>query len=335
MKFYFFFTLFLLLITGCTLSNESQTTTPTININENGLSIINFSTNFNVLRVNEATNIKLLLFNNGDFEAKNIQTILYGEGMLTRSNEKNFTERLLPEKRDIQYWTLTAPLALSQTESTTYVISSKIYYDYNFSGTQQVAIVPATYSGDEIPLSSTSKKSPLKTTIKARNPIRTITSDTTDDTIFTITAIITNTGKGLINYYECSPQRGCRKNSYLNDFSITIPSSWSEVTDFSYWIKTENNEASEVTYSLNFDELNTEYEDNNCATSQSDTCSKINKAINYLKMIRGDEARIILQFSTPTVDEITINSVKVKGSFSYEVDASDFTNKIAILVRGD
>ncbi len=322
--------LLLLAIAGCT---QTETNIPVTKPSK-GLAVINFTSNFNTLRINEATNIKLLFHNYGDFDARNVTSILYGEGLLERSNEKNFSISIYQGKEDAHFWTLKAPLKLSQTESTTYVVSSRIYYYYNFSGTTQVAFVSPSYSGGEIPLSKTSLKSPLSVHFKARNPIRTLPQDNTSPgTMFTTTITISNDGVGNVDYFGCSSIQGCNKGSHLNSLRIKVPKDWTPVTNLDQWNKEEKGD--EIEYSIYYDNLIENYNANSCSDSQTPACDNIRKALNDLRMVRGSEARIILQFAKDKVNDTTIDPISVSGDFGYEVDASDFTNRLPILVLGD
>jgi hypothetical protein len=312
---------------GCTGSEEQV-------YEGNGLVITNFTSTFNTLRVNEATNLKLVMLNNGDFEAWNITSILYGEGLMTRENENNFTYSILSDKQELQFWTLRVPLKLSQTESTSYTISSRMYYYYNFSGFQQIGFVAPTYVGADLPLSSSTSKSPLKVSIQSRNPIRTLPDE---ESLFSITITIINIGEGSINYIDCIGNPNCRKKSYINDLRISVPATWTPVTDLSAW----SNEVSgdDIVYSINFGELDDNYyEVLNCdETSYDETpaCYPLSEALNSLRMVRDEEARIVLQFQIDEVTETLIDSVKVNGNFGYNVDVSDFKNPITLLVLGD
>jgi len=60
-----------------------------------------------------------------------------------------------------------------------------------------------------------------------------------------------------------------------------------------------------------------------------------NQAINYLRMIRGDEARLVLQFGKSEVSEVIIDNIKFEGDFGFKVDVSDFKNRLNLLVLGD
>jgi len=341
MKLFVFITLlFLILIMGCTTIEEGATQ---ILVSGKGLAIANFTTNFNTLRVNEATNIRSLFQNVGGFEAKDIRSVLYGEGLLERVSESNYTESILPDKQAIHVWTLKVPLKLSQTESTTYVISSRVYYLYNYSGFQQVGFVSPDYSGDDLPLSSNTRTSPITASINVRNPVRTLPQDNTSPgTIFTATIVLKNEGKGNVDYFNCSilSSPPCRKEAYLSELRLSVPQDWTEMMNMSAWIKQVSAEGDDTIYILNYNALEAEYDAGiggvSCSGVFNSTwCNLRAEALNHLRMIRGEEARIVLQFAKEVVDEVVIDSITVSGDFGYEVDVSDFTQRITLLVLGD
>ena len=346
-----------LLITGCT---QQSTTTQVIGVTSKGLNIINFTSNFNTLRVHESTNIKLQFKNNGDFEARNVTTILYGEGLLEKESAKNFTERILVGKEDIQFWTLNVPLELSRTQSTTYTLGARVYYYYNFSGFQQIGFVPTNYIGDDLPLSSGTGKGPLSVSMSVRNPIRTLPGE---NTTFTITTTITDTEEGNVDYMGCSALSNppCRKGGHINELRMTLPKGWNEVTDLNQWIKATDNENNEITYTLNYDNLENEYNKNmnltegqwtecaipettncntdikccNCSIRITERCSTITNTISNLRLVRGDEARIVTQFSRAPVNDTLIEIIKIIGDYSYETDTHEFNKDITLNIKGD
>lgn len=325
--------LFLLLILGCT--QQATTVIPSTKATSKGLNIDNFTTNFKELRVNEATNIKLVLNNLGDFTARNITSLIYGYGLLERVSENNFTENILSGKQDLQYWLLEVPLKLSKTEETTYTLGVRTYYFYNFSGFSQAGFVPSLYSGEDLPLSTGTNKGPLSVSLSLRNPIRTIPGE---NTIFTLTILVQNNDVGTVDYYNCSPisiLKPCNKGGYLSELRLIIPSKWNQVTSLRLWNnQTQNNE---TTYTLNYDELEQKHKYYNCTSSDKnqELCSMINEAIGNLRMIRGEEVRIVLQFSVPEVQEVQVETVQVKGDYGYKIDANDFQNPLSIQVKGD
>jgi len=333
MKFFNFFTLFfLIMLMGCTQDPSTNVIVKT----SNGLSVANFTTSLSTLRVNEMSNIQLLLRNDGFFDARDINSILYGEGLLVRDNEYNNSALILPDKQDILFWTLRVPLSLSRTESTSYTVSARIYYNYNFSGNKQIGFVPSTYSGGDLPLSSTTRQSPLSVLINVNNPIRTF--NTVDFTTFTITPVVSRVDDGSIDYFNCNVygDSPCNKGGYINSVKLTVPIDWIEVTDLSVWTKSEDAVNSERTYSIYYDDLLVLYNDNSCRSlSNSTYCNKVNQAINYLRMIRGDEARLVLQFGKSEVSEVIIDNIKFEGDFGFKVDVSDFKNRLNLLVLGD
>jgi len=247
MKFFLFFTLlFIILINGCTfLESDPGEQVSNIVTTAKGIAVVNFTTDYNLLRINEATTIKLLLENVGDFEAKQLSTILYGEGLLENPASKTYTDNLIPNQQDLHAWTLQVPLRLSQTESTTYTINARIYYNYSFEGARQVGFVSPNYAGGDLPLSVLSEESPLQTTIETRNPIRTLPPETSggvitsDRTVFTITSVINNVGKGNVDYFNCSilSEPPCRKEGYIEELRLSVPANWQDVTDMSAWDK--------------------------------------------------------------------------------------------------
>lgn len=320
------------MLMGCTQEPSNNVVVKT----SNGLSVANFTTSLSTLRVNEMTNIQLLLRNDGFFDARDINAILYGEGLLVRDNEYNNSELVLPDKQDILFWTLRVPLSLSRTESTSYTVSARIYYYYNFSGTKQVGFVPSSYSGGDLPLSSTSRDSPLSVLINVNNPIRTFSS--VNFTTFTVTPIITRVDEGSIDYFNCNVYGDlpCNKGGYINSIRLTVPIDWVEVTDLSVWSKSEDVVNSEKTYAISYDSLLSVYNGNNCSLlSNSTYCNKVSQSLNYLRMIRGDEARLVLQFGKLDVNEVIIDSVRVEGDFGFKVDVSDFKSRLNLLVLGD
>lgn len=301
MKHYVLALLFLGLILGCT---QQQATTVVTKKATNGLSINNLTTNFFDLRINEATNVKLVFKNVGDFIARDVKSLLYGYGLLEKTNEKNTTDSILSGKEDIQFWLLTVPLKLSKTESTTYTLGVRTYYFYNFSGFAQVGFVPSTYSGEDLALSAGTSKSPLTVSVNVRNPVRTLPPTLADPelkTAFTLTAVIQNNDLGTVDYYNCSATgpNPCGQGGYLNTLRMTVPSNWSPITDLSIW-SSNDNPINEVIYSLNFTELKKKYYDNLCNESVSAKtpnapspysdhnvfCSAINEAISNLRMVR-------------------------------------------------
>lgn len=449
-NFFLFFTLFLILIAGCTQDTSASSNGGVITSARRGLTAVNFSSDFNTLRISEETVLKLLLENKGDFEATDIITVLYGEGLLERPNETNYTQSLTPDKQALHIWSLKVPLKLSQTESTNYNINARMYYNYEFSGFQQVGFVESDYVGGDLPLSSGVSTSPLNVNIDVRNPVRTLYDE---GTIFTITSVVANNGYGNVDYFNCSALNTppCRKEGYLNTFKLTIPNNWGEVTDMGAWKKSVDSENSEKTYTLDYDSLEASYDkltkrydlkedDSNCVLKEEDFdcdnenicdgydlfedcfndnketfessecdyyglceyedcdftleeayvncyeryednyesiclqnpphfdkeclrnhpddyvekcpytgtecvsckqreeygwCNRVGEALNHLKMIRGREVRIILQFSKGQVNESTIDVIKVEGDFGYEVDTSDFTSPVRLRVIGD
>lgn len=362
MKFYVILPLFfLLLIAGCT----QQTGTSIITVTSKGLNILNFTSNFNTLRVHESSNVKLEFKNNGDFEARNVTTILYGEGLLERLSQKEFSERILPGKEDVQFWVLNVPLELSKTESTTYTLGARVYYYYNFSGFQQAGFVPSSYIGEDLPLASGTGKGLLTVSMNVRNPIRTLPEG---DTIFTITAVITDTEEGNVDYINCSALSSppCRKGGHLNELRLTVPSKWVPVTSMNAWRNETKTETNETTYVLNYDSLENEYNKKvslaegawkecspsltegcnsdisccSCAIRTGGTegnarCNSITDAISNLRLVRGDEARIVLQFSTQPVTDTIIETVKITGDYSYETDTHEFKKSLTLNIKGD
>ncbi|MBD3312232.1 hypothetical protein GF352_02130 [archaeon] len=336
MKYFFlFFTLFLILIAGCTQDGAATNGGTTTISSSKGVSAVNFTSDFTTLRINEVTTLRLLLQNQGDFEATNITTVLYGEGLLERPNENNFTSSLLPGKQDLHVWSLKVPLELSKTESTNYNLNARLFYNYNFSGFRQAGFVAPDYAGGDLPLSGGVSDSPLSVSISVRNPVRTLYEE---GTVFTLTIVVTNYGRGNVDYFNCSvlntPQ--CRKEGYLNELRLSVPSDWGEVTDLSAWEEEVDEDNLETIYVLNYDLLEGEYDSLSCTTKTDDAeCNLISEALNHLRMIRGNEARIVLQFSKGLVDESIIDVIKVSGDFGYEVDTSDFTSPTRLRVLGD
>lgn len=457
MKFFsFIILLFIILIAGCTTPTDT-TDIPVVIKDYNGLAIINFTSNFYNLRVNELTNLKSLMKNYGDFEARDIISVLYGEGLLERTNEQNYSESILSDKEAIHFWGLKVPLRLSQTESTAYTLSSRLYYTYNFSGFQQVGFVSPDYSGGDVPLSGAVSKSPLTVNIQTKNPVRTLPQDGDQGTIFSVTTTITNQDDGNIDYFGCNALSTppCRKGGHLKELRMSIPADWIQITDLSAW-DNESDEENEIeTYILNYDRLEAEYDypqfdydttttcDNNsaedtqtcvdtcyelyentipvcnneacvtvasqqlsnclsrktdgcltsttatetarstckstydseitaCATNSSciafavqnytdcledigtlcgcykyngcascrqksgvEECNRVSEAINHLRLIRGEEARIVLQFAKLEVEETQIDDIMISGEFGYEVDINDFTSPVTLYIYGD
>jgi len=245
MKFFLFFTLlFLLIIPGCTLleSNGSGDIIPDVTPAVlKGLTVANFTSDFYNMRVYEKTNIKLLFDNKGDFDARNVKSVLYGYGLMNVLNEDSERDQILKNQQEINVWGLEVPLKLSQTESTTYYLNARFYYTYNFSGSQQIGFVEPDYDGGDLPLTYLTSDSPLKVSFEYRNPIRTFPPGTTDDkTIFTLTTIIENQGEGNVDYFGCSilgiPP--CRKEGYMNELRMTTPADWHEVMNMNGWERT-------------------------------------------------------------------------------------------------
>jgi hypothetical protein len=351
---------------GCTQEDDGGQE-PTIT-NE-GINILNFTTDSNTLRIYEETTIKALLKNVGFFEAKNITSVLYGEGLLERIQEVNYTNNLLRNFQDQHLWSLRVPLKLSQTESSSYTINARIYYLYNYSGFQQVGFVEPTYTGGDLPLSSGFQASPLRPKIDVRNPIRTLNQGS----VFSTTITISNVGKGNVDYFDCSPLRDppCTKGGYLNSLIISVPSDWIPITNMSAWTLNTSPETETAYYSLNFEKLEDDYnqpldssgepcdsvyadciedtatieefneclEGRDCSSckerSGDPRCNLIIEAISQLRMIRGTEARLVLLFNKTIVSEPRIDSITVSGDFGYEIDTSDFKSPIRLLILGD
>ncbi len=333
-----YYLLFLLLfIVGCVNDSGGDNV---INSNSYGIIVTNFTSTLNSLRVYESTDVKLSFTNNGDFSARNINSILYGEGLLERVHQVNYTDSLRPDGKFFHLWTLKAPVKLSQSSVTVYTISDRVYYDYNFSTTQQIGFVPLSYSGGDLSLSSVVKRSPISAHIKFSNPIRTIpVSEGSDESVFALTIIISNIGDGSVGYYGCSLTSGCSKNGYLNSFYITVPSDWVLIGDYEY---SKINGDGVVTYVFDYDSLNNDYNNNDCNCNPSDDdcnpsslCTKISNSLHALRLVRDSESRFVLQFRRGIVDSEVVNQIVVGGDFGYIVDVRDFTNPITITINGD
>ncbi len=326
-----YYLLFLLLfIVGCVSDNSEDSV---VKSNGYGIIVTNFTSTLNSLRVYESTDVKLSFTNNGDFNARDITSILYGEGLLERVHQVNYTDSLRPDGKSFHLWTLKAPIKLSQSSVTVYTISDRIYYYYNFSTTQQIGFVPLSYSGGDLSLSSVVKRSPISARIKFSNPIRTIpVSEGSDESVFALTVIINNIGDGSVGYYGCSLTSGCSKNSYLNSFYVTVPSDWSLISDYEYKVIEGDGV---VTYFFDYDALNNSYYDNDCNSATSSICTNISNSLHALRLVRDSESRFVLQFNRAIVDSEVVNQIIVGGDFGYIVDVRDFTNPVTITINGD
>lgn len=86
MKNYFFLLLilFMIIIAGCTQEEEQNPPVTTPVLKSKGLNIINFTSNFDTIRIQESTNIYAKIKNAGDFEALNVTAVLYGYGLIEK-----------------------------------------------------------------------------------------------------------------------------------------------------------------------------------------------------------------------------------------------------------
>lgn len=250
---------------------------------------------------------------------------------------------ILAGKEDVFTWVLRAPTTLSQTQSTTYPISVRVYYLYNYSGFQQIAFVPTNYVGDAPTVYSSSNNGPLSVSVQTITPIRSLANQGVN---FSLTVEINNLESGSVNYYNNS-----LKAYHLNEFTLTLPHNWSPLDNLSAWNVSLIGDFK--TYKLSFDELQSKYYTSehqcldqtltcegsrvccDCTRSNSTTCLLVNAAINNLWLIRGDKARVLLRFKHPDVSIPTIDIVQVKGDYGYEIDAKEFTGVYNINVRGD
>jgi|GEM_PF-5974104 len=335
-SFFLLLLLFIILIAGCTQDGGQSIITPSIK--SEGLNIINFTTNFNTIRIQESTSLNLKLRNAGPFDSTNIKAVLYGYGLLIKQDLKNETEIILRDgKEDVLSWVLRAPVVLSQTESTQYTVNARVYYWYNFSGFKQIAFVPSNYIGDSPTVYSNVESGPLSVNIQTISPLRSLEGMGVN---FSLTIEVNKDEVGSVNYYNDT-----LRSYHLNELRIIVPATWIPLDNlYAFNFITRGDE---VEYKLNFDDLQEMYNNNtyscpgsglsncDCTVSNSAQCVRISAAINNLWLIRGEKARLVMMFYHPDVTDPTIDVVQVKGNYGYEIDTKEFTGPLVITVRGD
>ncbi len=366
----FFLLLFLIflitVISGCTQENGVVDLTSTLFGQGRGLTITNYTSTRNSLRLKETSEIKTEYKNIGGFEAKNVSAIIYGYGELSITNERSRLPQILSGLEDFMFWILKADVMGSAI--TSYTINSRIYYNYEFEGFKQVSFIPEDYLGDDPEISGSNRISPLTIDVQSGNPIRTIAQDheastcpdpcdyeycydgidndgdgytdcfDTDCTLtcgqgFIITAVIKNEGLGDVKYKD-----NTGKSYKLNEITVKVPNTWSHTfeikkDDVDIWSFYDNTDEDVKEYTLNHDYINETMNDNECAIGESDLCNLLINAMQDLWLVRGEETRIKLGFRKPLVSDVTIDKVTVLGDFSYIIDTRDFGRSIIIGVN--
>ncbi len=323
----FLFLISLVILFGCT--NQSSTT-PIFTPTEPGVYVYNLSSSDTNLIINEQANVEVTFLNNGDFDARNLTSIIYGYGFLEKVNELNFTKLVLKGKKAIHLWTLKAPVKLTDVGEISYKIGVKSYYLYNFSTLSQVAFVPPEYVGEGLKLSSVIKKSPLIVKVSTRNPVRTFS----DKEIFSLKLTIKNIGSGDVSYFKCSYLDNCNKNNHINELRLTVPKDWEAYSDELKLLEQDSlveEQESSKTYILNYDILLDKYK----TTTNNDKKQMYKNLLNDLWLSRGEESYIVFLFTKQKVSQVSVDNVFVSGEFGYSIDTSDFNKYIVMTIRGN
>lgn len=341
----------ILLLLGCTGQPAGEgASTQTALVNDLGLNILSFTTSRSALRTMELTDVDVVVRNDGNYMARNLTSIIYGYGSLDEVTgaRKNRLQDLTPTSQNNFHYSFTVPVSITELETTSYTLNTRVYYVYNFNASTQLAFVPTEYTGSTPVIASTTSNSTLQATItSSRAPVRLINNWGN----FSLEINVQNTGHGNVKYlYEESGNYNLNgnKSNFINALSVIVPSDWDVELEMGWIINDLGNGRTE--YKLDYDYLEDLYyapvytcQSNvllstcSCTQSSSDECNQISEARRKLWMIRGDTATIVLQFSKAFTGLQTplIEPVSVSGEYGYEIDTSTFTGPININVIGE